>query len=240
MAEIIYSLLLNTEGVIKLSSEELSCLNRQFTDLNESENKILNIAKLGIITGYTDKSFRANAYLNRAESVTVILRIIDKSYRRPIEIKQEDITAVDKLPEPKVSVVFNPTKTSLLKINIDNVNDYIPEGKLWTTAEFKIEFPDLPELYYVQSISSITGQKIILQAADKWEQLDESSNYVYLMKKAKYTTQENKEKIAKLLVNGYKLKYKISVRETINGVEVIKTVEDSIILNYEGSLSTDW
>lgn len=86
MANIIYNVLLNTEGIESLVEKELDFICNMFSDLELEDEKILHIAQVGIINGYPDKTFKPGGYLTRAEATTVILKVLDESMRTPIEI----------------------------------------------------------------------------------------------------------------------------------------------------------
>ena len=86
-AEIIYNLMATSDkGIVKLSEKEIKYVAGQFTDLSTSDEKVLNIASMGIINGYPDKTFKPGSSLKRCEAAAVILRVIDESIRTPMEI----------------------------------------------------------------------------------------------------------------------------------------------------------
>ncbi len=87
MAEIIYNFMTSSgEDMDKLNEKEMAFLADKFSDLKASNIKTLYIAYMGIINGYPDKTFKPGNSLKRSEATTVILRMLDKSKRTPIEI----------------------------------------------------------------------------------------------------------------------------------------------------------
>ncbi len=99
MAEVIYNLIAATDGMVRLNEKEIKFVADKFTDLKATDEKVLHIASMGIINGYLDKTFKPSNNLKRSEATTVILRVIDKSIRTPIEIvlpkELSDFTAPD-------------------------------------------------------------------------------------------------------------------------------------------------
>lgn len=105
MAEIIYNLIAATDGMVKLNEKEIKFVASKFTDLKVADEKVLHIAAMGIINGYLDKTFKPDDNLKRCEATTVILRILDKSLRTPIEIVLPK--ELSDFPEPDLDYLYN-------------------------------------------------------------------------------------------------------------------------------------
>ena len=86
MALIISSIL----GDIKI--ENYSDLQKEIKDVTPVTKHEYDITKTyyaGVLTGYTDKTFKPEQTLSRAESASVIHRLVDESKRVPIGTKEE-------------------------------------------------------------------------------------------------------------------------------------------------------
>lgn len=106
MAEIIYNFMTSSgEDMDKLNEKEMAFLADKFSDLKASNIKTLYIAYMGIINGYPDKTFKPGNSLKRCEATTVILRIIDKGIRTPIEIVLPKTLA--DFPTPDLNYLYN-------------------------------------------------------------------------------------------------------------------------------------
>lgn len=72
-----------------LKEETEEAINNYITDIGaitpELETAVYECYNLGIISGYTDKSFKPQGYLTRAESSSVIIRLIHEDERTPFE-----------------------------------------------------------------------------------------------------------------------------------------------------------
>ena len=113
MAEILYRVVVDTEGVESYSDYELKYLASKLSDLSVKDTKTLTIVGIGIIGGYPDGTFKPSNSLTRAETVTVICRLIDKDMRLPAEIEEEVMPVVlEDLPKVDLSRLYDyPTAT---------------------------------------------------------------------------------------------------------------------------------
>ncbi len=232
MSEIIYNVLLNTEGVIKLDEKELVYVCNKFSDLMLKNEKTLNVAKIGIINGYPNGTFKPTGYLTRAEATTVILKVINPSLRTPIKIDLSTVKPEDLMPEPKIEFLYNSDEDTLFQIYFTNWGDYSDE------AEFKLEFPNNPELYKVEGFSGVTLKFETMLMAGTWEWIRCANNTsIYaLMDTYELANEyiENREKLQKIK-NGYNLKVILKVKDKIDGVEVQKEIEVTEKLTFKGT-----
>lgn len=99
----------NDFEVLKKETEE--AIKEYITDIGaitpELETAVYECYNLGIISGYTDKSFKPQGYLTRAESSSVIIRLINEDARTPFEPPVElSIEDIKKDPELSQRVNF--------------------------------------------------------------------------------------------------------------------------------------
>lgn len=97
MALIISSIL----GDVKIENyDEIQKGIKDITYQTKHEYDITKAYASGILTGYTDSTFRPNQTLTRAESATVIYRLVDESKRElPGAEKQEDSAVTGKVKD---------------------------------------------------------------------------------------------------------------------------------------------
>ncbi|MFV0516215.1 MAG: S-layer homology domain-containing protein, partial [Aminipila sp.] len=99
-------------GEIKI--ENYSKLENSLKDINSTVKNDYDIIKVyakGIITGYQDGSFKPENTLTRAESATVIYRLVDEGKRVIPEEKKEDILTEDKTSGTDIASVIKNYKT---------------------------------------------------------------------------------------------------------------------------------
>jgi hypothetical protein len=123
MTEILYRIVVDTEGVESYSEYEIKFLASKLSDLTVKDTKTLTIAGMGIICGYPDGTFKPGNSLTRAETVTVICRLIDKGMRLPAEIEEEILpVALEDLTKVDLSRLYDyPTATGK---SIEDENEY--------------------------------------------------------------------------------------------------------------------
>jgi len=120
----------------------------------DKEDVVVKAYLLGIISGYTDQTFRPEAHLTRAEAATVILRIVDPSKRSVV-----DVGALKDTWEEQLFTLTNQYRDSAgLPILIYNEN-------LASVAKLKAE--DLCDHAYFDHVSPTYGSPFdMLKAFD--------------------------------------------------------------------------
>lgn len=250
MAEIIYNVLSITrdeygyskpiEGWTDLKSDELIYIRSKFSDLKINseystdmpiENKILNVAKQGIINGYTDKTFKADKCLTRAEALTVVLRLIDESKRTPITIDFNTVELENLIAIPELEYVDNERDILLFSVYLKNYENYS------NNVQMKIEYPNNSELYKQEVKYTPMGNYSTYDFSG-WFSINGGSNDICLFTIKTETCiakdyVDAKEKLEKLKA-GYELKIVITIKDTINGVEVEKSFEFDKVLTFKG------
>jgi len=124
MAEILYRVIENNEGVEKYSDSEFRYMQNALKDLSSQDKNTLTIAGMGIICGYPDETFKPNNSLTRAETVTVIYRLIDKSMRVPIETAPVTPMQLEDLPPVDLNHLYDYPTLSGIPVKEQNETYY--------------------------------------------------------------------------------------------------------------------
>lgn len=147
-------------GDIKI--ENYSDLQKEIKDVTHTTKHEYDITKTyyaGVLTGYTDKTFKPEQTLSRAESASVIHRIVDESKRMSVGAKAED--------QPKVTY-----KTSGLL----DMEKLTPDKIRASSAKFTEEY----ELY---TDASEFGMKIFREYDGESGSFDHTLfGFIYLVK----------------------------------------------------------
>lgn len=140
MALIISSIL----GDVKI--DEYDEIQKGITDITyqtEYEYDITKAYAKGILTGYTDSTFKPNKTLSRAESATVIYRLVDESKRvYPGEKITEPVkTTAERLQGDSTSGTVNLSESSTSTLLLNNL------------VTNKADFPDLNDVTYYEVVN---------------------------------------------------------------------------------------
>jgi hypothetical protein len=181
----------------------------------------------GIVKGYGDRSFKANAAATRAEASQMIINMLNAIDGNGGEVTPE--VPEDEFIDPRISVAYNdnPWKYSYYEILIDNYDDYSDEYK------FKVEYLNYPQLN-TNEIPAPNLVDYIVQHADSWRDADliqRNKGMLWRLSRKYYTTREN-EKTFKLYP-GLELEYKVVVT---NGEETREYFGKAIVphIDFEG------
>lgn len=159
------------------NEEDLEKYRSYIKDYNKLDDylkiSILDIYSKGIIAGYPDGEFKAEKTLNRAEGSTVIYRLIDKSKRKQIVLKENeqeykytDKEDIDIEGEARI-FAENLTRNVLYGENYillkENEKEYIENLKLYINNEkFKVNGKELNIDNFIQNkIKGIKENEIL-------------------------------------------------------------------------------
>lgn len=135
MALIISSIL----GDIKI--ESYSEIQQRIGDVTHATKHEYDITKtyyVGVLTGYTDKTFKPEQTLSRAESASVIHRLVDESKRVAIGEKEEQAPKVTyKTSELLDMKKLTPDKTKALSVKFTEEYELYTDAGVWDMKMFK-------------------------------------------------------------------------------------------------------
>lgn len=95
-----------------------------YTIPKEYKNHVLEVYAKGIITGYTDDTFKGDRGLTRAEASTVIIRVVDKTERKVPQRPKVDPNWIE--PEFEVYYTTNDKdQYDYFQIRVKNEMDYL-------------------------------------------------------------------------------------------------------------------
>ena len=99
---------------VKKNSNKFKDLKDEYTDC------VLKLVKIGIVSGYKDKTFKGENYLTRAEAITIISRAVDKK-NELIEKRSYDYTDVklsNYFSEQELKGAYSETRYEIKENNI--------------------------------------------------------------------------------------------------------------------------
>lgn len=163
------------------SADNYEELKEGITDIagqSKYQFEIIKSYAAGVLTGYEDKSFKAEGTLNRAEAATVIYRLVDESKRvLPQAVKQEKPTTSQDMM----------TSSTAIKGVTGNVKDIIKNYDSFTYPNGTIDEP-LMEAKTFTIVEDITPYKLELKENRGTKWLESTGlNSVYLMKDGNVT-----------------------------------------------------
>ncbi len=150
--------------------------SKQITDYDTINDKdkeyVLKAYVKGVITGYTDGTFRADSNITRAEASTMLVRLLEPDKRIVPELEKENKKdeIEDDFIEPELSVYFYKSIDAYdyFAIMIDNPEDYNEDPEVWIydflsfmkniKYTFTVECISHPEINYQDMYSAITGK----------------------------------------------------------------------------------
>lgn len=107
----------------------------------EHEYDITKAYATGILTGYTDNTFRPEKTLTRAESATVIYRLVDASKRELAAGEKEPVTAKSAITYPTGGLLdmakLTPDKTIALSVNFTDEYELYTDASEWDIKLYK-------------------------------------------------------------------------------------------------------
>lgn len=175
-----------TEIISKLIDlNGVSTSNNKFKDLESKYKKsVLKLAKIGIINGYEDKTFKGENIVTRAEAVTIVLRCLDyqkeKSVKEKCDLNKENTNiGFDVQEKGAIDRIRYEIKNNKIIFNDDgrfsdiknySINEkYISNKKIISLIKTLVSDTTYTALYYVPS-KYIINQIIIRHG--------ESDNYI--------------------------------------------------------------
>ncbi len=155
----------------------------------------------GIVTGRPDKTFGAWDYSTRAEAATMVLRLIDRSKRKPAK----PIERPEYFLDPVIVVENNtdPGMPHYFYIYIKNYKYYTDE------YEFKIDFINYPQL---NEREEYWGGYFTIVINQWWsyQHLRDNAGCMYTLYNSRYTTREYEKELK--IEPGMEIKFRISVK----------------------------
>lgn len=138
MALIISSIL----GDVKIENyDEIQKGIKDITYQTKHEYDITKAYATGILTGYTDKTFRPEKTLTRAESATVIYRLVDESKRVLPGGEKEEVTTTAGVILGKTADLIKNYKTFYAEADAKAIAegwDYLPSDGVRFTEEYEL------------------------------------------------------------------------------------------------------
>ncbi|MBR0599201.1 S-layer homology domain-containing protein [Sinanaerobacter chloroacetimidivorans] len=138
MALIISSIL----GDVKIENyDEIQKGIKDITYQTKHEYDITKAYATGILTGYTDKTFRPEKTLTRAESATVIYRLVDESKRVLPGGEKEEVTTTAVVTIGKTADLIKNYKTFYAEADAKAIAegwDYLPSDGVRFTEEYEL------------------------------------------------------------------------------------------------------
>ena len=160
--------------------ENYDTIQDRITDVTvktEYEYDITKAFATGILTGYTDNTFKPNKTLSRAESATVIYRLVDESKRQLPEVgsnelpaggnnelpgagKEGEATTIERLNGENESGTVNLADSSISTLPIEDIATNIRDYKSFNKVMYYEIIRDYP--YNMSIFRNLVGSESIL------------------------------------------------------------------------------
>ncbi|MDQ4679540.1 S-layer homology domain-containing protein, partial [Stenotrophomonas maltophilia group sp. RNC7] len=106
---------------------------KDFNDISvEYQNHVARTYAAGIITGYTDRTFKFERTATRAEATTMLLRLLEPSKRQ--------------IPEVKEIIEVPAGVTHINDLKNEDITKYIKSGTINHPFYYEVVDPDLPSV----------------------------------------------------------------------------------------------
>ncbi|HHV99153.1 MAG TPA: S-layer homology domain-containing protein [Clostridiaceae bacterium] len=167
----------------------------------ERKDDILKAYISGIVTGRPDRTFGAWDTATRAEAATMVLRLIDKTKRKPAK----PIERPEYFLDPVIVVENNsePWMPHYFYIYIKNYKYYTDE------YEFKIDFINYPQL---NELEQYWGGYFTIVINQWWnyQHLRDNAGCMYTLNRKRYTTREHENTFK--IEPGMEIQFRITVK----------------------------
>ncbi len=218
MALIISSIL----GDLKI--ENYDEIQKGITDVTYETRHEYDITKsyaAGILTGYTDSTFRPDKTLSRAESATVIYRLVDES-KREIPGVNEEKTTNSAITYPTSGLLdmseLTPDKTIAVSVHFTDTYELYTDASVWDMKLYKAWDGSLGAFdHTLRGHIYLIKDGEIFEYCDTTPKYDSNGNYLgfqrtafhFDISKADYilavpTAAETDNRIIKAVVNPFK------------------------------------